>query len=105
MGNARLRRHPCRRMLAVYGCSTALPWRTNGNLHTRAGTHLPRISTSTVWPGWTSPGTRARPIDTPSVGDIVPLVTSRSEEHTSELQSRENLVCRLLLEKKNYVHH
>src|SRR5690606_249313 len=26
---------------------------------------------------------------------------SRSEEHTSELQSRENLVCRLLLEKRN----
>src|SRR5690606_42052218 len=29
------------------------------------------------------------------------FVASRSEEHTSELQSRENLVCRLLLEKKN----
>src|SRR5690606_41074568 len=27
-------------------------------------------------------------------------LTGRSEEHTSELQSRENLVCRLLLEKK-----
>src|SRR5690606_42060007 len=27
-------------------------------------------------------------------------VRARSEEHTSELQSRENLVCRLLLEKK-----
>src|SRR5690606_41598305 len=27
-------------------------------------------------------------------------VEGRSEEHTSELQSRENLVCRLLLEKK-----
>src|SRR2546430_9168327 len=27
-------------------------------------------------------------------------VTSRSEEHTSELQSQSNLVCRLLLEKK-----
>src|SRR5690242_20981358 len=26
----------------------------------------------------------------------------RSEEHTSELQSHVNLVCRLLLEKKNY---
>src|SRR5690606_40047110 len=26
---------------------------------------------------------------------------ARSEEHTSELQSRENLVCRLLLEEKN----
>src|SRR5690606_40033327 len=29
----------------------------------------------------------------------------RSEEHTSELQSRENLVCRLLLEKKNKTAH
>src|SRR5690606_40646204 len=28
------------------------------------------------------------------------LLPRRSEEHTSELQSRENLVCRLLLEKK-----
>src|SRR5690606_41041641 len=28
------------------------------------------------------------------------LGVARSEEHTSELQSRENLVCRLLLEKK-----
>src|SRR5690606_41635764 len=28
------------------------------------------------------------------------LFPRRSEEHTSELQSRENLVCRLLLEKK-----
>src|SRR3712207_7715451 len=27
----------------------------------------------------------------------------RSEEHTSELQSRQYLVCRLLLEKKNYM--
>src|SRR5690606_39661561 len=30
----------------------------------------------------------------------VGAMTGRSEEHTSELQSRENLVCRLLLEKK-----
>src|SRR5256886_7030745 len=28
------------------------------------------------------------------------MVSSRSEEHTSELQSQSNLVCRLLLEKK-----
>src|SRR2546430_8051218 len=28
-------------------------------------------------------------------------VSARSEEHTSELQSQSNLVCRLLLEKKN----
>src|SRR3712207_8128492 len=30
------------------------------------------------------------------------LTPSRSEEHTSELQSRQYLVCRLLLEKKNH---
>src|SRR5690606_41261945 len=30
----------------------------------------------------------------------VQAIFERSEEHTSELQSRENLVCRLLLEKK-----
>src|SRR5256885_6485084 len=33
------------------------------------------------------------------------LTNSRSEEHTSELQSPCNLVCRLLLEKKNNTHH
>src|SRR5688572_32094038 len=31
----------------------------------------------------------------------VPSTWKRSEEHTSELQSQSNLVCRLLLEKKN----
>src|SRR2546430_13446580 len=32
-----------------------------------------------------------------------PCHENRSEEHTSELQSQSNLVCRLLLEKKNNV--
>src|SRR5690606_41144009 len=32
--------------------------------------------------------------------DFIIAQNNRSEEHTSELQSRENLVCRLLLEKK-----
>src|SRR3982750_4950198 len=40
-----------------------------------------------------------------TIGCYAPLVRScgdsRSEEHTSELQSRSDLVCRLLLEKKN----
>src|SRR3712207_6945704 len=31
----------------------------------------------------------------------IKAIMSRSEEHTSELQSRQYLVCRLLLEKKN----
>src|SRR5688572_32659415 len=32
--------------------------------------------------------------------DVSGVLTARSEEHTSELQSQSNLVCRLLLEKK-----
>src|SRR5690606_41792724 len=38
------------------------------------------------------------PSSNPMVSKILHI--NRSEEHTSELQSRENLVCRLLLEKK-----
>src|SRR2546430_12090342 len=34
------------------------------------------------------------------VGETLALRLERSEEHTSELQSQSNLVCRLLLEKK-----
>src|SRR2546430_6822736 len=34
----------------------------------------------------------------------VALAAARSEEHTSELQSQSNLVCRLLLEKKKNIH-
>src|SRR3712207_8574984 len=40
----------------------------------------------------------------PKLGYVAPAypsaITTRSEEHTSELQSRQYLVCRLLLEKK-----
>src|SRR3712207_7431183 len=57
----------------------------------------------------------APPIRRPEVVDLVrrrrgalgAWQQSRSEEHTSELQSRQYLVCRLLLEKKkikNYLH-
>src|SRR5690606_41325950 len=43
---------------------------------------------------------RATVLD-PKLGSAwINLGVARSEEHTSELQSRENLVCRLLLEKK-----
>src|SRR3712207_8886411 len=41
--------------------------------------------------------------DVPGELNIMPLRDSRSEEHTSELQSRQYLVCRLLLEKKNLI--
>src|SRR5438034_5205135 len=34
------------------------------------------------------------------MADLIPALEKRSEEHTSELQSHSDLVCRLLLEKK-----
>src|SRR3712207_7374410 len=37
-----------------------------------------------------------------SLGPAPESLSLRSEEHTSELQSRQYLVCRLLLEKKNH---
>src|SRR5690606_41568455 len=59
-------------------------------------------------PGWwLGPGvpSRVRPMSPVAMPFTLPSswysTSARSEEHTSELQSRENLVCRLLLEKKN----
>src|SRR5690625_5792659 len=50
----------------------------------------------------------SKPISYPAFSDSSHLYfsissRSRSEEHTSELQSRGHLVCRLLLEKKKYI--
>src|SRR3712207_8722085 len=43
--------------------------------------------------------------DLPATRDDVVGLVVRSEEHTSELQSRQYLVCRLLLEKKKNTHY
>src|SRR5438046_5075161 len=39
-------------------------------------------------------------VDVPEAAALEGMLSARSEEHTSELQSLTNLVCRLLLEKK-----
>src|SRR5690606_40918431 len=63
----------------------------------------PRIRefTSSTW----KPGSvwRGNGMSVPGPAPGAPAPDCRSEEHTSELQSRENLVCRLLLEKKKNV--
>src|SRR5438552_5570351 len=70
---------------------------------------LRRPPRSTLFPYTTlfrsSPPDNWRAISMPAVAGRRPLVgnccaNSRSEEHTSELQSPDQLVCRLLLEKK-----
>src|SRR3712207_8756262 len=47
------------------------------------------------------PETALRRAAAARAGAAAPLRRPRSEEHTAELQSRQYLVCRLLLEKKN----
>src|SRR3712207_8632556 len=58
-----------------------------------------------IWPPWRCRLSRSarpamRPRQQPSPPALRRPVGIRSEEHTSELQSRQYLVCRLLLEKK-----
>src|SRR5690606_41727635 len=69
---ARLKRSPCSFTLAS----------TSDEVNTRSS-------------GSSQPSTSSHSRGVETVGRV-----RRSEEHTSELQSRENLVCRLLLEKK-----
>src|SRR5690348_17878780 len=91
----------------------------------RRGLHsFPTRRSSDLMPS-TTPSRRARPTAAPRLpasgpcercapsrgscaprGSTAPAVATRSEEHTSELQSPVHLVCRLLLEKKkkNDVH-
>src|SRR5438445_1947555 len=68
-----------------------------------ATTDIYTLSLHDALPIWQAPGVRFR--EGPSLGRLPTLralesLTARSEEHTSELQSRQYLVCRLLLEKK-----
>src|SRR3712207_635082 len=71
-------------------CGPGIPRRPAS---TTSGTAPPRCSPRSRWPPARSP----RPAPTATV---IRSSWPRSEEHTSELQSRQYLVCRLLLEKK-----
>src|SRR2546430_3354061 len=83
--------------------STLFPYTTLFRSHGRGGapTFLPRVISSTwmnplaVSPRASDGGRSARARRKRACSPL------RSEEHTSELQSQSNLVCRLLLEKKN----
>src|SRR5690606_41877668 len=73
-------RSPCRRIVLLLACAIGSAW--DVTLSRPAQPHCKTFSMAALsWSAEAAPFTR-------------------SEEHTSELQSRENLVCRLLLEKK-----
>src|SRR5436309_7759003 len=97
--------------------TTACPCRLCSVLHDTPATEIYTLSLHDALPFCTAIladlGAEVIKVEAPRAGDegrygyptadgvpIAFLALNRSEEHTSELQSRENLVCRLLLEKK-----
>src|SRR5699024_11952629 len=91
-----------------YPCSTLFPYTTlfRSSFCTRRGQpaspRAPNCGTG-IWPITPVPeqicSRPTRAIRTPTCARFRCFTPSRSEEHTSELQSRFDLVCRLLLEK------
>src|SRR5947209_14642745 len=75
--------------------STLFPYTTLFRSCNGRGRKVERVKISVDVPAGIDDGQRIRIAGVAASGD------PRSEEHTSELQSRQYLVCRLLLEKKN----
>src|SRR5690606_40181584 len=107
-GDASTRR---RRQRGRGGVARALPRRVGGRLplpprlgarRLRPRLLQPRAHGPSAPHGGERPDLSPRPEapGAPSRRTLPPHPPARSEEHTSELQSREHLVCRLLLEKK-----
>src|SRR5207302_7099262 len=88
----------CQRFTVVSNCIPGSP-------HWCVASAICRIRSAalcrfTGWPVATLRVHQSSSRTTASMKSSVARTLLRSEEHTSELQSRENLVCRLLLEKK-----
>src|SRR3712207_8819752 len=95
--------------------STLFPYTTlfrsrQGRTSSCALLGLGHDASRTAHPGPTGDlGVEVEPVDGRGVREVTPRLARqhphdlRSEEHTSELQSRQYLVCRILLEKKKYI--
>src|SRR5690606_39633306 len=79
---------------AYFVCGLALAW-PDGHIEYFEG----RVDGELTWPPRGENGFGYDPIFIPDGHELTFGEMERSEEHTSELQSRENLVCRLLLRK------
>src|SRR5436190_24058054 len=89
--------------------TNTLPWRASRNTAYApfefAANEYQRAESAVTSCSMTRPtGTRS-PSPRGSNGESLQAITTRSEEHTSELQSHSDLVCRLLLEKKKTTPH
>src|SRR2546430_7384771 len=77
--------------------STLFPTRRSSDLHQMAKRRLPKVAFDFIEGGLEDERGLERNTAAFHKHKLLPR---RSEEHTSELQSQSNLVCRLLLEKK-----
>src|SRR5690606_39709666 len=79
----------------------ARPLKINSRINAIAAKNSVGFSSVKKWKGFTNQRFRRDICPAYLANPVQPSNSARrSEEHTSELQSRENLVCRLLLEKK-----
>src|SRR5215469_13316242 len=94
---------PSRVSASCSGCACCAPSEPNsiGSTHCKASPSTPKSRCiASIEPGaLNTPPTQSSP-GPKAVETSCRPGSSRSEEHTSELQSRRDLVCRLLLEKK-----
>src|SRR5438132_9780849 len=88
--------------------SPAIPWPKSRQLSSSSRSHAEPSRSDCTSYGFAAmaSGSRAGRNSSPEAGPLGSAVDGRlgerrSEEHTSELQSHSDLVCRLLLEKKN----
>src|SRR5439155_22274452 len=88
--------------------STLFPYTTlfrSPNDCAASGGSASRTKRASSSPGFPSNASSPSPCRCSSLSTRLSTITPRSEEHTSELQSRGHLVCRLLLEKKKQSRH
>src|SRR3712207_8285452 len=82
--------------------STLFPYTTLFR-SSRTKTHTTPAPSAAASPHHSALDTPPSPAHASPACSSAPPTSSRSEEHTSELQSRQYLVCRLLLEKKKNI--
>src|SRR2546430_12183155 len=83
-----------------FAIASSLPSPPSGRASPAAEARSARTPSGALAPWRSPPGASPSRTSPRSGKKVVPVEIRRSEEHTSELQSQSNLVCRLLLEKK-----
>src|SRR2546430_1598645 len=89
--------------ILLFGVSASFGQQTVNLTAAPTTTTLPDGTTVPMWGYFCGTAVATNPAPAATCGALNPSSVStvaRSEEHTSELQSQSNLVCRLLLEKK-----